>query len=107
MATLYEKHKTKSIKNVEKCINSMPPILSPTQLDNLKKHAYHSDGTSLLDPLFQPYWKWCVEKLPMNLAPNLITIIGLILNVLSSLLVMYYSPDGKNDVSFCLILILI
>lgn len=98
MATTYEKHKEKSIKKIEKQINSMAPILSPTQLDNLIKHKYTSSGSSILDPIFQPYWRWCVEQLPMNLAPNLITLVGLLLNVVTSLLVILYSPNADQDV---------
>jgi hypothetical protein len=95
---MYEKQKAKSIKKIENQINSMAPILSQIQLDNLVKHKYTSAGSTLFDPIFQPYWCWCVEKLPMNLAPNLITLIGLLLNVVTSLLVILYSPNATEDV---------
>ena len=95
---MYEKHKNKSIKKIENKIKSMAPILSHLQLENLKKHKYSSDGKSILDPIFQPYWNWCVEKLPMNLAPNLITLVGLLLNVVTSVLVVVYSSNATNDV---------
>jgi choline/ethanolamine phosphotransferase len=46
--------------------------------------------------MFQPYWNWLVSKLPLWLAPNLITIIGLLVNILTSLVLMYYNPDAKG-----------
>ena len=96
--TTYEKHKMK-LKKIENKINSMPPILSPTQLNNLLHHKYTSQGVSVLEPYLQPYWRWCVEQLPLWVAPNLITIVGLIINVLTSILAMIYSPDGTSTVS--------
>lgn len=102
---MYEKQKAKSINKIEHQIDSMAPILSQIQLDNLVKHKYTSAGSTLLDPIFQPYWCWCVQQLPMNLAPNLITLIGLLLNVVSSLLVIFYSPNATEDIpSWVLIL---
>lgn len=44
----------------------------------------------------QPYWNWLVQKLPLWLAPNLITIIGLLVNILTALILMCYDPDGKG-----------
>jgi hypothetical protein len=46
--------------------------------------------------MFQPYWNWLVSKLPLWLAPNLITIIGLLVNISTSLILMYYNPDAKG-----------
>lgn len=46
--------------------------------------------------VLQPYWNWLVTKLPLWLAPNLITIIGLLVNILTALVLMYYNPDAKS-----------
>ncbi len=72
--------------------------LSVTQLKNLAEHKYSATGTSLLEPYFQPFWCWLVEQMPLSLAPNLITIIGLVLNVLTSTIVILKSPNGSDDV---------
>ena len=77
--------------------------LDDKQLARLEKHAYSCTNTSLLDPYMQKYWVWLVEKCPMNLAPNLITITGLAINIVTALILVYYSPDAKQKVSFILI----
>lgn len=35
-------------------------------------------------------------KVPLWIAPNLITIIGLLVNISTSLVLMYYDPDAKG-----------
>ncbi|KAK7083525.1 Choline/ethanolaminephosphotransferase 1, partial [Halocaridina rubra] len=72
--------------------------LKDYQLRRLGEHKYSCTSSSLLDPLMQKWWCWLVEQCPMTLAPNLITISGLILNVVTSLLLIYYSPDAKQEV---------
>lgn len=74
------------------------PILTPTQLRKLKQHKYSASSSSLFDPLLQHWWNWLVKQVPMWLAPNLITILGLIVNILTSLILIYYSPDCKREV---------
>ena len=81
-------------------LNDMPAILTNSQLKNLKDHQYACSGNTFLDPLFQPFWRWLVEQMPMYLAPNLITIIGLIINIITSTILMLYSPNATDDVCF-------
>ncbi|XP_057379785.1 cholinephosphotransferase 1-like isoform X1 [Daphnia carinata] len=73
------------------------PVLDTTQLKRLKEHKYSCTSSSVLEPLLQPWWNWVVQCLPLWLAPNLITITGLILNILTSLVLVYYNPDGKQE----------
>lgn len=80
-------------------IKQMPAILSQQQLKNLNEHKYSSQGVTLLDPLFQPYWRWLVEQMPIWLAPNALTIIGLIINVLTSTILILYSPNATDHVN--------
>lgn len=75
------------------------PILTPAQLKKLKEHKYSASSASLFDPVLQHWWNWLVVQVPMWLAPNLITILGLIVNVLTSLILIYYSPDCQQEVS--------
>uniref|UniRef100_A0A1B6EBK0 diacylglycerol cholinephosphotransferase n=1 Tax=Clastoptera arizonana TaxID=38151 RepID=A0A1B6EBK0_9HEMI len=72
-------------------------ILSPGQLKRLGEHKYKYDSVSLLDPFLQPFWNWLVSQVPLWLAPNLITIVGLIVNILTTLILVWYSPDAKAD----------
>ena len=76
----------------------MSKILTLQQLTALGSHKYSSEGTSITEPVLQMLWRWLVEQIPLWVAPNLITIVGLIINVGTSLLLMYYSPDAKTQV---------
>ncbi|XP_065909697.1 choline/ethanolaminephosphotransferase 1-like isoform X1 [Dysidea avara] len=67
--------------------------LTSSQLQRLVEHKYKSCGTSLLDPVLQIYWRWLVTCMPLWLAPNLITFIGLLINLIATLCVVYYDPN--------------
>ncbi|XP_022224625.1 cholinephosphotransferase 1 isoform X3 [Drosophila obscura] len=69
-------------------------ILSAQQLRKLSEHKYSCFSASLLDPLLQPWWNWLVSQTPLWLAPNLITIVGLVLNIVTTLILICYSPNG-------------
>ncbi|XP_047346756.1 cholinephosphotransferase 1 isoform X7 [Vespa velutina] len=72
-------------------------LLSPGQLKRLSEHKYSCTTNSLLDAFLQPWWDWLVSKVPLWLAPNLITILGLIVNIVTTLILVYYSPDAKVE----------
>lgn len=72
-------------------------LLSDAQLKRLSEHQYSCQSTSILDTLLQPYWNWLVSKVPIWLAPNLITILGLIINIITALILVWYSPDAKIE----------
>ena len=84
---------------IKEKLDEMTPVLTQSQLKVLNEHKYSSAGSTLFDPIFQPYWRWLVEQMPIYLAPNLITIIGLIINVITSSILMLYSPNAKDSVS--------
>ncbi|CAH0385409.1 unnamed protein product [Bemisia tabaci] len=73
-------------------------ILSPVQLKRLSEHKYSYESKSLLDSFLQPWWNFLVNRVPLWLAPNLITLTGLIINILTSLILIWHSPDAKSDV---------
>lgn len=75
-------------------------ILSSGQLKKLSEHTYKCESRSLTDNYIQPFWCWLVLQTPIWLAPNLITLIGLIVNVATTLIIISYSPDSKSEVSF-------
>lgn len=72
-------------------------LLSNAQLKRLSEHRYSCSSSSLLDIVLQPFWTWLVEKLPIWLAPNLITIVGLFINVITTLILVWYAPDAKTE----------
>jgi len=83
---------------IKEKLNEMQPVLTQTQLRNLDRHQYSSSGKTLLDPYFQPFWEWLVLQMPIYLAPNLITVIGLALNVVTSTILMLFSPNAIENV---------
>ncbi|XP_076273225.1 choline/ethanolaminephosphotransferase 1 bbc isoform X2 [Rhynchophorus ferrugineus] len=72
-------------------------ILSESQLRKLGEHQYSCQSVSICDKFLQPYWNWLVLRVPIWLAPNLLTIMGLIVNILTALLLVAYSPDAKQE----------
>jgi len=75
------------------------PILNSYQIKQLQKHQYASDNNSILDPYFQPWWNHVVTLVPMWVAPNLITITGLAINMIAALLLIYHCPSAREEVS--------
>lgn len=72
-------------------------LLSPGQLKRLSEHKYSYTSASILDAFLQPWWEWLVRRVPIWLAPNLITTIGLLVNIFTTLVLVYYSPDAKIE----------
>ncbi|KAI3659471.1 hypothetical protein MP638_004533 [Amoeboaphelidium occidentale] len=65
--------------------------------EGLKNLKYYKYGAVDLSPLskyvLQPYWSYMVQFFPLWMAPNLITLLGLLCVVLNVLLVAIYIPD--------------
>lgn len=74
------------------------PVLSDAQLRRLGEHKYSSSGSTLLDPLMQRFWNWFVTKVPLSIAPNVLTVTGLIVNAVTTLILILCSPDAKHEV---------
>ena len=71
-------------------------VLSLQQLKGMEQHKYASEGNTLLDPLMQKFWNFVVTLVPLWVAPNLITIFGLVLNVIGGALVFIYLPSAST-----------
>lgn len=84
---------------LSKLVQLPTPPLSKHQLKRLEEHKYQSAGRSLLEPLMQGYWEWLVGRVPAWIAPNLITIVGLLINIFTTLLLVYYCPTATEQVS--------
>lgn len=72
--------------------------LTEKQLKRLKEHCYKASGSTMLDPYMQGWWEWVVHKLPLWLAPNCMTLAGLLTLILTAALFILYSPDAKQDI---------
>jgi len=87
-------------KTIRALFREAMAVLSDKQLKKLAQHQYKREGGStLLEPWLQPFWNWVVQQCPLWWAPNAITFIGLLINVVTSLLIIFYNPDGKHSVS--------
>jgi len=53
-----------------------------------------------MEPLMQRFWKWIVLQIPESWAPNAMTLTGLIVNVVTTAILMFYSPDAREQVRF-------
>jgi choline/ethanolamine phosphotransferase len=85
--------------NTKDAIRRLPGVLTEPQINRLRKHTYASEGITLLDPYMQKFWKWLVEFCPLWVAPNLLTIIGLVLNIGTSVLLMIFTNGAKEQVN--------
>jgi len=74
------------------------PILTKHQTRKLQQHKYNSLSISYADAFMQPWWNFVVGLMPMWVAPNLITIVGLAVNVFTSLIHLYYCPTATEEV---------
>lgn len=76
-----------------------PEPLSPAQLKRLEEHKYSASGRSLFEPPCQIYWNWLIQQIPTWIAPNTLTIVGLVVNIISTLVLVYYCPTATEEVS--------
>lgn len=71
-------------------------VLSKQDLDMIAAYKYKPGAYTHLDNLLTPFWNWAVTLLPVWMAPNLVTFIGLVGTAFAALLVTSHSPglDG-------------
>jgi hypothetical protein len=70
--------------------------IPPQDLANLKNYKYAAVDYSLVSKyLLKPYWNWLLGYMPMWLAPNMITLIGLMFVLVNCGLVAIF--DGALD----------
>jgi ethanolaminephosphotransferase len=62
-------------------------------LKNIKNHKYKAGGYSILDNLMNPWWEFVVGCVPKTVAPNTLTLIGLLVNLFFYFCMFYYDPS--------------
>ena len=74
--------------------------LSREQLENIKKYRYATNGLTTLEIyIFDPFWNFIANNLyPDWLAPNLITLLGLIFPLMALISTEYLNPSMDGDV---------
>ncbi|KAF8185705.1 cholinephosphotransferase [Pholiota molesta] len=62
-------------------------------LENLKKYAYKGVDKSLVSRyVLNPFWTWFVTLWPLSVAPNTITLTGLLIVFVNFFTLLYYDP---------------
>lgn len=79
-------------------VKALGEPLSAAQLRRLEEHRYTAVGESLFEPPLQLYWTWLLQWIPLWMAPNTITLIGLAINLLTTLVLIFYCPTVTEEV---------
>ncbi|XP_029102110.1 cholinephosphotransferase 1 isoform X2 [Scleropages formosus] len=74
-----------------------PEPLSGPQLKRLEEHKYSASGRSVLEPPCQLFWNWLVQQIPVWIAPNSLTVSGLAVNVLTTVILVCYCPRATEE----------
>lgn len=98
-------HTPRTMYSLSRFVELPSPPLSRHQLKRLEEHRYKSCGKSLLEPLMQGFWEWLVGQVPAWIAPNLITIIGLVVNIFTTVVLACYCPTATEQVNIYFLLL--
>ena len=75
-------------------------VISKTDLRHLSDYKYTTvDHSILARVVLRSYWNWAVTLFPCWMAPNLISLFGLMFIMLNFLLVVVFIPDLKTPTS--------
>ncbi|XP_004349905.1 choline/ethanolaminephosphotransferase 1 [Capsaspora owczarzaki ATCC 30864] len=74
------------------------PYLTPAHVKGMREHKYACSTNSYLDlHVMVHFWNWLVKLVPLWVAPNLITMVGLIVNVATSVILLSFVPTGQGE----------
>ncbi|KAI8975737.1 hypothetical protein BDF20DRAFT_906884 [Mycotypha africana] len=74
------------------------PVLTEEQLANLKLYRYSSiDRSFLTRYVLRHYWDLAIKVFPLNMAPNLITLTGLLFIIFNVILTFIYTPTLEAE----------
>ena len=73
-------------------------VLNYVQVRSLLEHKYNVDGVGLFERIYlQRWWRFLEQMVPSWWSPNAMTLAGLLLNLLGTLLLVYYNPDARHS----------
>ncbi|KAK2506999.1 hypothetical protein MC885_005183 [Smutsia gigantea] len=81
-------------------LKALAEPLSAAQLRRLEEHRYGAAGVSLLEPPLQLCWTWLLQWVPLWMAPNSITLLGLAINLLTTLVLISYCPTATEEAPY-------
>lgn len=74
-------------------------LISKKGLKNLDNYAFHGvDHSWLAAHGLNDYWNFCVKQVPLSVAPNLLTLLGFISQLIGFCVMSYYNPDFATKV---------
>ena len=73
-------------------------VLTNQDLEMIAAYKYKPGTYTHVDNLLTPFWNWAVTLLPLWMAPNLVTFIGLVGTALAAVLLTSYSPQLDGEV---------
>ena len=78
-------------------------MLTKQDLEMIAAYKYKPGSYTHVDNLLTPFWNWAVTLLPLWMAPNLVTFIGLVGTALAAVLLTSFSPrlDGEGVPRWC------
>ncbi|KYR01288.1 CDP-alcohol phosphatidyltransferase [Tieghemostelium lacteum] len=75
-----------------------PNYVSEEAKHNILKYKYIGcDNSFIANYILQPFWRKAVNWLPLNMAPNLVTLVGFFFIILGYVLNLYYLPNMIAD----------
>lgn len=78
-------------------LHAFERFITDEGIENLKKYKYVPGVYSYLDNLLNPVWIAVTERLPRNLAPNAITLTGLLLLLSSTIFYFFFDRDMSTE----------
>nr|XP_054519445.1 cholinephosphotransferase 1 isoform X4 [Pan troglodytes] len=87
-------------RSAPRWLRALSEPLSAAQLRRLEEHRYSAAGVSLLEPPLQLYWTWLLQWIPLWMAPNSITLLGLAVNVVTTLVLISYCPTATEEAPY-------
>jgi ethanolaminephosphotransferase len=75
------------------------PYLSPHAKEVVREYHYASSDASIFSKMLNPFWEFCANSLPKNVAPNTITLIGFMGVLLAFILSVLASPSFDKPIS--------
>lgn len=72
--------------------------LSETDIENIKNHKYKTTGYSWLDNKMNPFWEFCSNNLPYYITPNMVTLIGVIAQLIAIVFIFLYDVTLSKEV---------
>ena len=67
-------------------------------LKHIKEHKYVSGSSTYLETALQPFFNSCALLIPPKVAPNMVTLTGLLFNIIGCLTLLHHDSSMKKEV---------